>query len=112
MPASPFDLIRPVTEAGQVPLLYLAMTAPGAEESGLGNLVVKHAAAALAEADRQKFTTGNVVFLVREGVGHDRGYTSGFSREQLEEIKKATPAEARRLVALHAWSLGKLPAGK
>ena len=95
-----------------MPLLYVVLTEPGADQAALEGVVAKHAATALAEADRQKFTTGNVVFLVREGVGHDRGYVTGFSREQLEEIKKADPAVARSLVGRHAWTTGKLPPGK
>lgn len=43
---------------------------------------------------------------------YDRGYVTGFNWEQLEEIKTAAPADARRLVGRHAWTTGKLPPGK
>lgn len=106
---SPFDEARVEAKPGQVPLLWLVLTHPKADADALADLVVRHADAAVGEADARKFTDGNVVFLVRESADQDRGYTSGFGREQLEEIRKADPAKARRLAGVHAWSLGKLP---
>jgi len=111
--AGPFDEVRLVTEAGPVPLLYVVLTHPKADHTALEGLVVQHAAAALAEADRRTFQAGNIVFLVRDKPGDERGYVTGFSREQLDEIQKAAPADARRLAGGHAWrSTGPLPAGK
>jgi hypothetical protein len=108
----PFEEVRVVTDAGPVPALYVVLTHPMADHRALEGLVVQHAAAALAEADRRTFQTGNIVFLVRDKPGDDRGYVTGFSREQLDEIKKAAPAAARGLAGRHAWSTGALPAGK
>ena len=104
----PFDDVRLVAKKGEIPLLYVILTDPRTDLGALVGLVVKHAAAALAEADRRKFATGNVVFAIRRKAGDDRGYVTGFSREQLEEIKKAKPEDARRLVGRHAWSTGEL----
>jgi hypothetical protein len=106
---TPFDEFHVSSKPGAVPLLYLVLTHPKGDHTVLEGLVVKHAAAALAEADRVKFAAGNVVFLVRERDGDDRGYTTGFSRGQLEAIRKAKPDEARRLAGEHAWTLGRLP---
>jgi RNA polymerase sigma factor (sigma-70 family) len=106
---SPFDVVRPVTKAGQVPLLYVVLTDPKDDPSRLAELVVQNVGAALAEADRRKFTTGNVVFLIRTAANADRGNMTGLSREQLEEIKKASPEDALRLAGRHAWTLGRVP---
>ena len=45
-----------------------------------------------------------VVFLVRDRAGDDRGLVSALDLKQLQEIEKANPADARRLVATHAWT--------
>jgi RNA polymerase sigma factor (sigma-70 family) len=109
---SPFDEVRQVSEKGQIPLLYVVLTRPKPDVAALASLVAEHAADALAEAGRRKFADGNVVFLVRDRAGDEQGYATGFSRAQLEEIRRAKPDAARRLVERHAWSVGKLPAGK
>jgi hypothetical protein len=106
---SPFDVVRRLEKAGQVPLLYVVLTDPTDDPAHLAELVTRHVGAALAEADQRKFATGNIVFLVRRAADVDRGAMSGFSREQLEEIRKATPEDARRLAEGHPWTLGRLP---
>src|SRR4051812_23844198 len=95
--------------AAKGPLPFVDLTNENDDPAHLAELVTRHAGAALAEADQRKFATGNIVFLVRRAADVDRGAMSGFSREQLEEIRKATPEEGHRLAERHSWTLGRLP---
>jgi hypothetical protein len=101
-------------------LLYVVLTEVKANNEKLVDLVLKYAPAALREAAEHKFkgTTkgdekhkydGNVVFLVQGARGDGKGYGSGFSVEQLQEILAAKDSQARELVRAHSWSLAKLP---
>jgi hypothetical protein len=101
-------------------LLYVVVTQPRADNDKLSEVVVRHARVALAAASEHRFegTTdgdarprykGNVVFLVRDSRDDRRGYTTGFSVEQLREIVAANPAAGRKLVDRHAWSTEEIP---
>jgi RNA polymerase sigma factor (sigma-70 family) len=109
---SPFEEVRLASEKGRDPILYVVLTRPNADPAALAGIVVEHAAPAVAEFGRRKLTVGNVVFLVRDRAADTHGFTTGFSREQLEAIHLAKPADARRLAGEHAWTLGRLPDGK
>jgi hypothetical protein len=106
---SPFDEVRRVVDADKNPRLYLIMTASELPSGPLADLVVRYAGLALTEADKWHVSARSIVFAIRTKAGDDHGSMTGFSREQLEAVRKAKPADARRLAAEHAWTLGKLP---
>jgi hypothetical protein len=117
-----FDAVILVEGKGpDLSLLYVVLTQPKADNDKLNELVVGHANLAIRVVAQHKFEgaikadekpkhKGNVVFLVRNAIGDDWGCVTGFSVEQLREIVAAKPEAARKQVASHAWSLGKIPA--
>ena len=110
-------------KGGNPSLLYLVFTEAKADSARLKALVVEQANAALRAAAEHKFEgaahegekpkhKGNVVFLVRNSRDDRRGFISGFSITQLQEIAAANPNDATKLIATHAWSLGEFPSGQ
>jgi RNA polymerase sigma factor (sigma-70 family) len=127
--APPFDAVVWVPPRGpNRGLLYLVLTEPRANNDKLNELVVRHAGAALREARKRLLAdrrgrpapggqegkeqegSFNVVFLVRPSTRTRRGAATGFSMEQLRQIRDADPERARRLASVHAWSFGEIPA--
>jgi hypothetical protein len=104
----PFDEVRRMVDASN-PRLYVVLTAPTAGPAELAGLVAMYAGDALEEADTWHISARSIIFFIRTKSGDDRGYISGFDRQQLEAIKDAKPEKAKRLAGEHAWSLGKLP---
>ena len=100
----PFDEVlwveRPKPE---ISVLYLVLTNTGGHDENV-RLIVRHASAALREAEKHQGQKFNVGFFVRPSEA-----AIGFAVEQLREIAAAAPKRAEELVRQHTWSIEELP---
>jgi RNA polymerase sigma factor (sigma-70 family) len=122
-------------KAPQIGLLYVVLTVPHQKRDTLDELVVRYAAAAIREAEELMATDRrllpflvdepknkkeppyknvpfNVVFFIRATPQARGGAVSGFSLEQLCQIRDAPRDRALRLASVHVWSPGQLPQEK